>query len=153
MLLRVSLKARQAKNGEIGNIARKFGALGPAQQRADKDRVPGKFGKDAGLDAVFRMSAAVQILREQFLALGMREKIFQQQVVFLGLELAVFFPPHRIFGGRIDDDEFVFRAAACVHASIGAERTAGGDLRFLGGNGKFVETRLRQIPVNGFESF
>ena len=151
MLLRIGLEARQAEDGEFGNVAGEFGALGAAQQRADEHRVPGELGIDAGLDAVFRIGAAIEILREQFLALGVGEEILQQHVELLGRELAVLLPPHRIFGAGIDDDELVFRAAAGMHAGIGAERAAGGDLRFLGGDGEFVESRLGEIPVNGFE--
>ena len=54
---------------------RKLGALRPDQQRADEHRMPGELVIDAGLDAVFRIGAAVEILREQRLALGVGDEI------------------------------------------------------------------------------
>ena len=37
--------------------------------------MPGQFGEDAGLDLVFRVGAAVEVLRKKFFALDMLEKI------------------------------------------------------------------------------
>src|SRR5215213_4944210 len=82
----------------------------------------------------------------------MGDKILQQQVELLRRELAVLFPPHRILGAAVDHDKLVFWAAAGVDASVGAERAAGGDLGFIAGKGKFVESGLREIPMNGLQA-
>ena len=66
--LGVGLERRQIDDGEFGHEAGELGALGTDQQLADEQRMPGQFGEDAGLDLVFRIGAAVEILREQFLA-------------------------------------------------------------------------------------
>ena len=62
--LGVGAERRQIDDGEFGNEAGELRALGPDQQLPDEQRVPGVFGEDAGLDAVFRVGAAVEILRE-----------------------------------------------------------------------------------------
>ena len=73
MALGVGAERRQIDDGELGHELGEVDALGTDQQLANEQRVPGVFGEDAGLDAVFRIGAAVQILREQFLAFAVRD--------------------------------------------------------------------------------
>ena len=80
MPLGIGLERRHVDDGELGDEFGEIVALGPDQQLADEQRMPGVFGEDAGLDPVFRIGAAVEILREQLLAFGVRLKIGQQIV-------------------------------------------------------------------------
>src|SRR6185503_20396888 len=102
-------------------------------------RVPGELGEDAHLDPVFGIGAADQILREQFLALGVGDEVGQQRVEVLLRHFAVAVPPERIFGERVDDGVLVLGRAAGVMAGLGAERAAGDDRGLVGGNGVLVE--------------
>ena len=86
--------------------------------------MPGEFGEDARLDAVFGIGAAVEVLREQRLALGMREEVLKQIIEMLPALLAVAVPPHRVFGRRVDDGMLVLGRAAGVMAGFGAQRAA-----------------------------
>ena len=52
------------EDGEIGNVMRQFGALGPDQQRANEHRMPGKLVIDPRLDPVLRVGAAVEVLSD-----------------------------------------------------------------------------------------
>ena len=149
MTLRVGLERRQAEDGEIGNVVREIRAIRADQQRADEQRVPREFGEDARLDAIFRVGAAKEVLRENFLALGVLEEIVEQQIELRRRQLAVLFPPDRLFGGLVADDEFVFRRAAGVNAGLGTEGAAFDDVAFLVGDRVFVKRRLGEIPVNG----
>ncbi len=153
MPLGIGLERRQVDDGQIGNEARELGAIGPDQQLADEQRVPGKLAIDARLDPIGRIGAAIEILREQLLAARMRDEVVEQQLELLLRELVVAAPPNGIFGERVDDDEFVLRAAPGMHAGVGGQRPAGGELRFTARDGVFVERGLGQIPMNGGEIF
>ena len=91
--------------------------------------MPGELGEDAGLDAVFRIGAAVEILGEELLALGVGEEILVQQVELRRRQLAVLVPPDRLLGVLVADDELVLGGAAGVDAGLGAQRAAFDDLR------------------------
>ena len=115
--------------------------------------MPGELGEHARLDAVFRIGAAIEVLREKLLALGVLEEIVEQHIELLRRQLAVLFPPDRLFGGVVADDELVFRRAAGVDAGLGAERAALDDVAFLGGNGVFVKLlggRFQWTPARSF---
>ena len=146
--LRVGLEGRQAEDGEVGHVVGELGALRADQQRADEQRVPGELGEDARLDAVFRIGAAIEVLREQLLALGVREEVVEQHIELLRRELAVLLPPDRLFGLLVADDELVLGRAAGVDAGLGAERAALDDVAFVGGDRVLVELLGGQIPVD-----
>ena len=86
--------------------------------------MPGELGEDAGLDAVLRIGAAIEVLCEKGFALGMGDKIVEQIVELFFALFAVAVPPHRILGRRIDDGMFVLGRAAGVMAGFGAECAA-----------------------------
>src|SRR5580700_9180015 len=98
--------------------------FGTDQKLTDEQRMPGELGEDAGLDAVLRIGATIEILGEQGLALGMGNEIMEQIVELLFALFAVAVPPHRVLGGRVDDRVFVLGRAAGVMAGCGAERAA-----------------------------
>ena len=79
----IGAEARQVDDGEFGHEAGEIGRLGPDQQRADKQRMPGQFGENAGLDPETRIGAAIEILREQRLAFGVLEEIGIERVELL----------------------------------------------------------------------
>ena len=73
--LGVRLERRHVDDGHVRHEARKLGAIRTDQELADEQRVPGVFGEDARLDPVLRIGAAVEVLREQRLALRMRQEV------------------------------------------------------------------------------
>ena len=54
----------------------------------------------------------------------MCDHVVVKQLEIFGGELAIAVPPNAIFGQRVGDGVFVFRAAAGVDASLGAEGAA-----------------------------
>src|SRR5262249_54233798 len=122
--LGIGLERRQAQDGEVGHVVGELGALGADQQRADEQRGPGELGVDAGLDAVFGVGAAVEVLSVELLALGVLEEVLVEQVELGRRELAVLGPPDGLLGLLVADHELVLRAAARVDAGLGAERSA-----------------------------
>jgi hypothetical protein len=60
----VGAERGQIDDREFRNETGEIGLLGANQQLANEERMPGEFGEDAGLDAVFRVGAAVKVLRE-----------------------------------------------------------------------------------------
>ena len=146
--LGVRLERRQIDDGEFGHELGEFVALGADQQLPDEQRVPGEFREHARPDPVFRIGAAVQILHEQFHALGMRLKIGEQIVEVLLRHFAVAVPPHRILGERIDNGVLVLRAAAGVVTGLGAERAAFDQRGFTSRDGMLVERRFGQVPAH-----
>ena len=98
--------------------------FGADQQLTDEQRMPGELGEDAGLDAVLRIGAAIEVLCEKGFALGVGDEIVEQIVELFFALFAVAVPPHGVLGGRIDDRMFVLGRAAGVMAGFGAERAA-----------------------------
>ena len=86
--------------------------------------MPGELVIDAGPDAVFRIGAAVEILRIESLALGVGDEIVEQQLEFFRREAAVLLPPNGLLGLAVDDDEFILGTAAGMGAGLGAECSA-----------------------------
>ncbi len=62
---RIGLEARQVDDGVFGQEIGKRRRFRADEQRADEQAVPGIFGDDADLDAVFGLRTAEQILDEQ----------------------------------------------------------------------------------------
>ena len=104
-----------------GTKVRELGALGADQQLTNEKRMPGKLGEDPRFYPVFRIGAAVEVLREQLLAARMRDEIVVEQLeVRLG-ELAVAVPPDRVLGQRIDDGVLVLGAERPVWTPVSAQ--------------------------------
>ena len=97
---RVRPERGQIDDREFRNEAGEFGLLGADQQLANEQRVPGEFGEDAGLDPVFRVGAAIKVLREEFLAFDMLDEVGEKIVEVLLRHFAVAVPPDRVFGER-----------------------------------------------------
>src|SRR6185312_10145611 len=81
--LGVGFERGKVENREFGDKAGELGLVRPNQQLADKQRVPGQFGKNTGFDPVFRIGAAIEVLREKFLAFGMFDEVGKQNVEIL----------------------------------------------------------------------
>ena len=146
--LGVRLERRQVDDRHLGRERRELRAIGTDQELADEQRVPGVFGEHANLDAVFRIGAAEQVLREQLLAADVGAEIFQQVLEVLFALLAVAAPPDDVLGGGVDDGVLVLGRAAGVMPGLGAERTALHDVAFARRDGVLVERRRVQIPVD-----
>ncbi len=71
----IGLERRQVDDRHLRHEAFERLALGPDQQVADEQRVPGIFGDDAGRQGVGLVGAADQVLDEEFLAFGMRQEV------------------------------------------------------------------------------
>ena len=121
--------------------------LGTDQQLANEERMPGEFGEDAGLDPVFRVGAAVEVLREEFLAFDMLDEVGEQIIEVFLRHFAVAVPPDRIFGERIDDGMLILWATARVMAGLRAERAARDQRRLARGNRVLVKRRLGEVPA------
>ena len=115
--------------------------------------MPGELGKDARLDAVLRIGAAIEILGEQCLALGVGDEIGKQSVELLFALLAIAVPPHGVLGRRIDDRVLVLGRAAGVVAGLGAERAAVHERAFAVADGVLDQKSVGQIPVDAGEIF
>ena len=148
VLLRVGLEGRQAEDGEIRHIAGKLAPLRADQQRADEQRVPRQLGEHARLDAVFRIGAAIKVLAEELLALGVLEEIVEQDVELLRRQLAVLLPPDRLLGRLVANDVLVLRRAAGVDTGLGAECAALDDVALVPANRVLIELLGRQIPMD-----
>ena len=108
---------------------------------------------DARFYPVFRIGAAIEILREQRLAARMRDHIVVEQLEIGLAELAVAVPPDGVFGQRIDDGVLVLGAAPGMHAGLGAKRAAL-DQRALAVPDRMLDQdRVGQIPVHAGEVF
>ena len=110
--------------------------------------MPGKLGEDPRLDPVFRIGAAIEVLREQLLAARMRDEIVIQQLEIAWLSLRL--PSHqtRVLGQRIDDRVLVLGAAAGMDAGLGAQRAALHDGGLARADGVLVERGRGEIPVD-----
>src|SRR5262249_17524772 len=84
---------------------------------------------------------------------GMREKVVVQEVELGGCELAVLFPPHRLFGLLVANHELVLGGAAGVSTCLGAKRAAVHDEAFAIGNRMFVKRGLGEIPMDAGQTF
>ena len=144
----VRLERRQVDDRHLGGEGSKLGAIRTDQELADEQRMPGELGEHAHLDAIFRIGAAIEILREQLHAARMGAEIFQEVVeLLLGL-LAIAVPPDDVLGGRIDDGVLVLGRAAGVMSGLGAERAALHDRALARGDGVLVKHGRVEIPVD-----
>src|SRR5215813_1223642 len=108
--------------------------------------MPSELSEHAGLDAIFRAGAAVEVLYVKLPALRVLKKILVQQFELGRGQLAVLFPPDGLFGVLVADDELVLGAAAGVDAGFGAQRAALDQMGFAVGKRMFVKRSFGQIP-------
>src|ERR1700730_4023531 len=66
-------------------------------------------------------------------------------------ELAVAVPPHAVFGQRVDDGVLVLRAAAGMHAGLGAKCAAVNEVALAIPDGVLDKPGVGEIPVNAGE--
>ena len=89
--------------------------------------MPGIFGEDARLDAVGRIGAAVEVLREQLLALGMGEEVLRAASSNCSGVIAPLLSHQTSFSVVcVADDELVLGRAAGMDAGLGDQRAARG---------------------------
>ena len=127
-----------------GTKLAEFDRLGADQQRADEQRVPGEFGKDAGLDPEGRIGAAIEVLRVQRLAFGVLEEIRIERLELLRGDRLVAGPPHLLVGGGVTHRELVLRAAAGELAGVGAKRAVGRQHRLARRERVLIELRAHR---------
>ena len=133
--------------GTILAVGAKGYSIRTNEQVADEERVPGEFGENPRPDAVFRIGAAIEVLREQLPALRVRDEVVMEKLKLLGRDLAVAVPPHGIFGDGIADRVLVLRAATSLRTrtehdrSVVCERSADVVFQRL-----FVQDRRLGIP-------
>ncbi len=80
MAARIGLERRQIDDRELGDEVSELGALGTDQQLANEKRMPGELGEDPCLDPVFRIGAAIEVLREQLPAARMGNEVVVEQL-------------------------------------------------------------------------
>ncbi len=112
------------ENSEFRNKVLQIRPLGADEQLTNEQRVPGKLGKDACLDSVFGVGAAIQVLSIELLAFGVLQEIGKKIVEILRRHLAIAVPPYRIFRKVIDDSVLIFGAATRVVTGLGTKRAA-----------------------------
>jgi len=110
--------------------------------------MPSQLGKHAGLDAILRIGAAIEVLSVKLLTLRVLKKIAVQQFELGRAQLAVSFPPDRFFGVLVADYELVLGATAGVDAGFSAKRAALDHLGFAVCERMFVKRSLGQVPVD-----
>src|SRR5215467_645851 len=110
--------------------------------------MPGQLSKHAGLDTIFRIGTAIEVLSVELLALRVLKKIPAQQFELGRGQLAVLLPPYRFFGVLVADDELVLGAATGVDAGFGAKCPALNQISFAVRKRMLVKRRLGQIPVD-----
>src|SRR4051794_16321846 len=113
--------------------------------------MPGVFAVDARLDAVGGIGAAVEVLGEQLLPLGVLQKILQEEAELLARDGGVVVPPDLVRRGLVAHHELVLGRAARVDARIGQDRAALGQLRFPTGQRLLVQRRRFEVPVDALE--
>src|SRR3954447_19830710 len=115
--------------------------------------MPGELGEDPHLDAIFRIGAAIEVLREQLHAAGMGEEVLVERLELLLCLFAVALPPDRVLGRGVDNGVLVLRRAAGVMARLGAERAALHDRTLARCDRVLVEHGSIQIPVDRGQLF
>ena len=150
---RIGLERRQIDDGQFRDEVGEFENVGADQQLTNEERVPGEFGIDARFYPVFRIGAAIEVLREQCLAARMRDHIVVEQFEIGLAELAVAVPPDGVFGQRIDDGVLVLGASPSMHAGFGAKRAALDQRAFAVPDRMLDQDRIGQIPVHAGEVF
>ena len=148
---RIGLEVRQIDDGHLRHEGGQLFRLRADQQVADKQRVPGKLGIDTHGKTIGCLGAAVEILREQILTLGMIEEVAQQNVELLRRHLCVVVPPDLIFGRSITDNELVLRRTARVGAGVSHQSPAGRQPRLTALQRVFVKRRFVLVPINRTE--
>src|ERR1700730_4003116 len=81
----------------------------------------------------------------------MREHVVVEQREVSLTELAVAVPPHAVFGQRVDDGVLVLRAAAGMHAGLGAKGAAMNEVALAIPDGVLNEPGVGQIPMDAGE--
>ena len=148
MALGIGLERRQVDDREFGDEILELRTHRTDQQLTNEQRMPGQLGVDAGFYPVFRVGAAVEILREQGLAARMRDEIVVEQLeVGLG-DLAIAVPPDGVLGQRVDDGVLILGRATGMHAGLRADRAALDQRRLPCCDGVLIERRRGQIPMH-----
>ena len=121
------------------------------QKLVHKQRVPRIFGDDANADAVFKIGAAEQILREQFAAFREGHHVGIERIEMRRGHRLVVVPPDLAFGAGIAHHEFVGGGAAGVLTGERDEGTVFRQMAFAAARRFFIEFRNVQIPVHSFQ--
>ncbi len=146
--LGIGLERRQIDDGQLGNEIFELGLDWTDQKLADEQRMPSQLGEDPRFYPVFRIGAAVEVLREQLLAARMSDEVVIQQLEIGLAELAIAVPPDGVLGERIDDGVLVLGAASGMGAGLGAQCAARNDGRFARLDGVLVKLGGGKIPVD-----
>ena len=127
---RIGAERRQVDDRHLGHEVLELVRVGPDQQVADEQRVPGKFGDDPGRQAVSCVGAADQILHEQVLRRGMRAEIGLSSVSKCAGDIALLLSHQTVRSvGAVADDVLVLGRAAGVLPGLGDERAMRGEPR------------------------
>src|SRR5215468_8825303 len=110
--------------------------------------MPGQLGEYPRFYPVFRIGAAIEILREQLLSARMRDEVVIKELEVRLREPAVAVPPHRILGERIDDGVLVLGAAAGMDPGFRTQRAPFDDGRFARGDRVLIERGGPEIPMD-----
>ena len=149
--LGISLERGQIDDRHLGIKAHHFIAGRADQQIADEQRMPGEFREDAGPHAVGGISPAIEVLGEQFLALGMGKEIRQQHIELTRRQGTIVVPPDSVAGQRVLDHEFVLGRTTGEHTGIDPQGPTTDQHRFVALEGLLVKRRRFQIPAHALQ--
>src|SRR5262249_29220397 len=109
---------------ELRNETAEVMGLGPDQQMADEQRMPGKFADDSHREAMSGISTAIKVLHIKMLVLGMGQHVAPECGEMFSRYGFVAVPPDRRLALLVAPDEFVVGRAARLAAGRHDERTA-----------------------------
>src|SRR5208282_6197170 len=106
-------------------------------------------GEDARPDTQRRVGAAVEVLGEQRLALGVADEVGDEGVEMLDRHRVVVIPQDARGALGVAHNELVLGAASRVHAGVGDKRSMRRDVGFMTLQRLLVELRRAKVPMNG----
>ena len=148
MTLGVGAEARQVDDRIFRLECSQLVSLGPHQQSADEEVVPGELVDHPHLDAMLRLRSAIEVGDEQHVLVGQR----QQEVVVKPIErrgihrLVGLAPPDTVLGNRIADNKLILRAAAGVAAGAHDQRSVFRKQTLAAAHGVLDQRRGLEIP-------
>ena len=128
---------------KLGQEAGELGRVGPAQQVADEEAVPGELGDDPHVQPVGGVGAGVEVLDEELAALMCARMSASSAAKCAGAIGALFSHQTSAVDRGLADDELVLGAAAGVAAGGDQEGAALAELA--------LAARDRRLDQRGFE--
>ena len=147
----VCLEGRAVEDRAVGREGVELGPVGPAQEVADEQRVPGQLGDHAHVEPVGGVGAGVKVLHEGLAALQMRDHVGAESGEGLRLHRGVVGPPDMALGAGRADDELVLGRAAGMRAGLDQHGAAAAERALPPAERMGHEVGLHEVVVDGAE--